>query len=115
MTACDACLRRTALVARLAPHVERARRDHRHICELLALPDARLIAALAGDLRAEIERAHDDFDPSAQRGRLQLAGLAVVCRHDATYPPRLEDGVAPGALSYERNVALIEASKKAIG
>ena len=31
------------------------------------------------------------------------------------YPPRLEDGVAAGALSYERNVALIEASKKTIG
>ena len=110
MTACDACLRRTALVARLAPHVERARRDHRHICELLALPDARLIAALAGDLRAEIERAQDDFDPSAERGRLQLAGLAVVCRHDATYPPRRGEAAdAPAVLHIAGDPARVAA------
>jgi DNA processing protein len=99
MTACDGCLRRTALVARLAPHVERARRDHRHICELLALSDDRLLAALAGDRRAELERLHERFDADAQRACLRAARLDAVCRHDADYPPRLEQAAdAPAVL-----------------
>jgi len=99
MSACDGCLRRTALVARLAPHVERARRDHRHICELLALSDDRLLAALAGDRRAVLERLHERFDPGVERARLLQAGLHAVCRHDADYPPRLEQAAdAPAVL-----------------
>jgi DNA processing protein len=89
MTACDGCLRRTALVARLAPHVERARRDRHHIGELLALSDERLLAALAGDRRAVLKRLHERFDPAPERARLLRAGLHAVCRHDADYPPRL--------------------------
>jgi DNA processing protein len=89
MSACDGCLRRTALVALLAPHVERARRDRRHICELLALSDERLLSALAGDRRAELERLHEGFDDAAARARLLAAGMDAVCRHDADYPPRL--------------------------
>jgi DNA processing protein len=99
MSACDGCLRRTALVAQLAPHVERARRDHRHICELLALSDDGLLAALAGDRRGELERLHERFDPDAQRARLRAARLDAVCRHDADYPPRLEQAAdAPAVL-----------------
>jgi DNA processing protein len=89
MTACDDCLRRTALVAGLAPHVERARRDHRHIRELLALSDERLLDALAGDRRAELEYMHESFDRAAQRAQLRTAGLRAVCLHDPGYPARL--------------------------
>jgi DNA processing protein len=89
MTACDGCLRRTALVAQLAPHVERARRDHRHVRELLALSDEALLAALAGERRAAIEHLQERFDPAAQRARLRSAGLAALCRHDGGYPRRL--------------------------
>jgi DNA processing protein len=99
MTACDACLRRTALVALLAPHVERARRDRRKLSELLALPDERLIAALAGDRRAAVERARDAFDPMPARERLEAASMGAVCRHDREYPARLlEAGDAPAVL-----------------
>jgi DNA processing protein len=99
MSACDDCLRRTALIAHVAPHVERARRDHRHIRELLALSDDGLLAALAGDRRDELERLHERFDPGAQRARLRAAGLDAVCRHDADYPPRLEQAAdAPAVL-----------------
>ena len=45
--ACDACLRRTWLVARLAGRIERARRERATLRELLALADDELIAALA--------------------------------------------------------------------
>ena len=89
MTACDRCLRRTALVAALAPHVERARRNHRHISELLALSDEELLAALAGDRRAELRRAYADFGPDGARERVADAGLHAVCRHDDAYPSRL--------------------------
>ncbi len=89
MSACDACLRRTALVAQLAPHIEHARRDHRHICELLGLGDDRLLKALAGARRAALERAQEDFDAGAQRALLCAGGLAAICRHDDDYPRRL--------------------------
>jgi DNA processing protein len=99
MSACDDCLRRTALVAQLAPHIDRARRDHRHIRELLALSDDGLLDALAGDRRDELERLHGDFDAEHARARLRVAALDAVCRHDARYPSRLLQAVdAPAVL-----------------
>ncbi len=99
MTACDACLRRTALVARLAPHVERARRERRKLRELLSLADDELIAALAGERRSTIERAHETFEPAHARRRLAEVAMAAVCRHDEGYPGRLlEAGDAPAVL-----------------
>jgi DNA processing protein len=99
MSACDDCLRRTALVACFAPHVERARRHRVHLCELLALPDERLLSALAGDRREAIERAHEAFDPQAARRRLDEVGQLAVCRHHEQYPRRLLDGAdAPAVL-----------------
>ena len=89
MSACDNCLRRSALIAALAPHIERARRNHRHIAELLALGDGDLLDALAGGRRDELERAQATFDPASARERIAGAGLEAVCRHDASYPPRL--------------------------
>jgi DNA processing protein len=53
VTACDGCLRRTALVGLLAPWVERARKpNRRRLPEVLALPDDELIEALCGTKRA---------------------------------------------------------------
>jgi len=99
MTACEDCLRRTALVAALAPHVECARRNHRHISELLALSDGELLAALAGARRAQLARAHEDFDCGAARERIDRAGLHAICLHDAEYPRRLRvTGDAPAVL-----------------
>src|SRR5215217_5689770 len=99
MNACDACLRRTQLVALLAPHIERARRSHRHIAELLALSDDGLLAALGGARRAELERAHEAFDADAARERVARARLAAICRHDARYPVQLAQmDDAPAAL-----------------
>jgi DNA processing protein len=99
MSACDACLRRTALVARLAPHVERGGRDRRMLGEMLSLPDERLIEALAGDRRPAIVRAHETFDPNRARARLAAASMQAVCCHDPRYPPRmLESRDAPAVL-----------------
>ena len=99
MSACDACLRRTALIALLAPHVERGRRDRRRLSEMLSLPDARLIEALAGNRRVAIRQAHETFDPGRARERLAGASMHALCRHDRRYPARmLEADDAPAVL-----------------
>jgi DNA processing protein len=110
MTACDPCLRRTALVARLAPHVERGRRDRRKLSEMLSLPDERLIEALGGDQRGAIARAHETFDPAPARARLEAAGMHAVCRHDSRYPARmLEAQDAPAVLHVAGDVERLAA------
>jgi DNA processing protein len=90
-TACDACLRRTWLVARLAGAIEIARHEKRVLRELLALPNEKLIAALGdaagGDVTADLEK----IDPADLRGAAEAAGLAAVCRHDPAYPASLHD------------------------
>jgi DNA processing protein len=99
VNACDACLRRTQLVASLAPHIERARRSHRHISELLALSDERLLAALGGSGRADLERAHENCSLEAVREGIARARLKAICRHDGGYPARLAQmGDAPAVL-----------------
>jgi DNA processing protein len=86
--ACDACLRRTWLVARLAGPIEVARHEKRVLRELLGMRDEHLIATLGptgGDLSGEYERA----DPADLRAAADAAGLAGVCRHDRRYPALL--------------------------
>ncbi|MDX6689373.1 MAG: processing protein [Solirubrobacteraceae bacterium] len=104
MSACDDCLRRTALVGRLASHVERARREQRHLRGLLALGDDKLIRALGGERRDELVRAHEDFDASAARAEIARARLTAICRHDEGYPPQLlEAADAPAVLHVAGN------------
>lgn len=99
MSACDACLRRTALIGALAPHVERARREQRHLRELLALADEDLLAAIGGQRRAELQRAQAAFEPCVARQELERASLYAVCRHADGYPARLlEAADAPAML-----------------
>jgi DNA processing protein len=111
MTPCDACLRRTALVARLAPHVEHARRRHSNLRALLGLSDDDLIAALGGAGGAMIAREHGRFDPDRARELLVARQIEGVCRHDDRYPGRLlDEDDAPAVLHVagvaERLVAL---------
>jgi DNA processing protein len=114
MRACDRCLRRTALVAALAPHIEHARRSHRHIAELLALSDDELLAALAGTRRDELERGRDAFDAPAERERIAAAGLHAVCRHDVAYPVGLAHTAdAPAVLHLAGDPACLAALRDA--
>lgn len=89
MSACERCLRRTALLARLAPHVERARRERRALSEMLALPSEALLRALGGARAGAIARELEAFDVGRARERLRVAGLRALCRHDERYPCRL--------------------------
>ena len=69
VTACDGCLRRTALLGLLAPWIERAREpSRRRLPEVLALSDDELIEALCGKKRARGRRPLARFDPATARG-----------------------------------------------
>ncbi|MGH2844300.1 MAG: DNA-processing protein DprA [Solirubrobacteraceae bacterium] len=93
--ACDACLARTWLLARLSGHleVERAR-----IWELLALGDERLIKAVAGGQHAAVLAERNAFGPRqarTARRRAQEARLELICRCTDAYPEELRALEAP--------------------
>ncbi len=97
--ACDACLRRSWLVARLAGAIELARRRQRHLREILALPDDTLIDALGGWAGEDVAAERDRVDLGALRVATAHAQLEAVCRHDSRYPAPLGDlSDAPAAL-----------------
>jgi DNA processing protein len=89
--ACDACLRRAWLVARLAGHVELAWLARRPLPAVLALPDEQLIGGLAGDERGRIVAEYERFEAVAARGACRRVGVAALCRCDPRYPARLHD------------------------
>ena len=100
--ACDPCLRRMALVARLAPYIERIATGvpGARSPELLGLPDADLVRAVAGQKARELLAADPPLDLPALRARLRAAGCWSVCRHHPAYPVGLLDaGDAPPALA----------------
>jgi DNA processing protein len=87
--ACDDCLRRSWLLARLAGWIEVARHERSWLPEVLALDDERLVAAVAGAEAARVRAERERFDAGAARDAVVRAGLVAVCRHDPTYPPKL--------------------------
>jgi DNA processing protein len=91
MSACDVCLRRSNVIAAVAPRIEGmlGRRDSR-VADILALSDEDMVAALAPRDRApEVRRAIDEFEPDCAREAAADADAAVICRHDLHYPERL--------------------------
>ena len=91
MSACDACLRRTWLVARLAGWIELARHEGKRLPEVLALSDDDLLAAVAPSEVARIARQLERLDADELRGAYEIAGLSAVCRHEDDYPEALRD------------------------
>jgi len=99
VTACDGCLRRTALIARLSAHLDRARERWGSATSLLALEDAALVAALAGSRAGDVAAWLEAFDPAEAREACAAAGLGAVCRHDrALYPEPLRVTPDPPAV-----------------
>ena len=90
--ACDACLRWTWLLGRMAGHLDHARA---RIAAVLELDEDELIAALGGDLGGDLVRERDSVDRERQRDRCGEAGLQLVCRCDPAYPVGLRDLTAP--------------------
>jgi DNA processing protein len=99
--ACDACLRRTWLVARLAGWIELARHEGRRLPEVLALSDEDLIAAVAASELVRTMRQLEQLDMAELRDAYRRARLAAVCRHEDDYPRSLrDDRAAPPILSW---------------
>lgn len=89
--ACDACLRRAWLIARLSAHIELAWRARRPLPALLALGDDDLIAGLAGADADVVRREHRRFDAREARARCRGRAVHPVCRCDERYPRALHD------------------------
>lgn len=109
LIACDACLRRSRLVARLAPNIQRAREQGRRLPLLLGLSDEDILSAVGGAVAGP---AADGFDADAIRAEVVAAGLFAVCRCDPRYPSALVPSPdAPAVLhvagALERFVALL--------
>ncbi|HEX8122108.1 MAG TPA: DNA-processing protein DprA [Solirubrobacteraceae bacterium] len=88
-SACDACLRRSWLVARLSGRIELARHERARLPEILALSDQRLIAAVAGTTAGRVRAEYERFDAASARSDVDAARLVALCRHDPRFPPRL--------------------------
>jgi DNA processing protein len=89
--ACDACIRRSHVIATLAARIEGLlQRPSERIGNLLALPSDRLIEALVPDQRtSEVLREIEAFEPDAARGHAEDALLDVMCAHARAYPHAL--------------------------
>jgi DNA processing protein len=101
--ACDACLRRAHLVARLAPRIAGLLdRPRSRLRGLLALEEPELLAAVGGGQTEELASHLDRFDAGAERERLDSAGVEGVCGHSPAYPPLLSDLHDPPAVLFGR-------------
>lgn len=86
MHACDTCVARSWLLARLAGHLELARN---RIEPTLSLDDEQLIAAVGGDRRQSVLRERSLLDTEQRRARCAAAGVEMICRCAPRYPERL--------------------------
>ena len=95
MSACDGCLRRTALVAALAGWIDVGWRRWAGPGRLLALDDEVLIGMAAN---ADVAAAYERFDARAARAAAERAGLTMVCRCSPAYPGLLRELADPPAV-----------------
>ena len=90
--ACADCLRRSWLLAALAPNLDLVWKQRSPLRDVLALPDAELIDALGGAERPRLHERRASFDVGAALRACQRAEVTPVCVHDARFPPRLRIG-----------------------
>ena len=96
--ACDGCLRRSRLIAHLAPRITgMLGRRSRGAAGLLALPEEELIAAAGGTGKQAVRDRLARFDAARERAKLGEAGAFAVCRHSPAYPPQLTELPDPPA------------------
>ena len=89
-TACDACLRKSALIGFLAARLTAVLGGlDTRLGSVLALTESDLIAAVAGPRASEARRFSAAFDAEASRRSLLGSGIDAVCPHAAGYPTAL--------------------------
>jgi DNA processing protein len=99
--ACDTCLRRTFLIARLAPRIAGLLdRPRERVGGLLALPEPDLLSAVAGPDGEPLVEELDRLDAGAERDRLADKGVLACCRHSGAYPPLLLELRDPPAVLF---------------
>ena len=104
--ACDECLRRTALVAALAPWLDVEWRRRSAPSGVLSLPDEALVEL---DRSGRVARAHAAFAPARARERAAGAGLTAICSCAPDYPERLRElDDPPAVLHVAGRVAALE-------
>jgi len=112
MSACDACLRRTALVAALAAQLDVEWRRRSAPSGVLSLPDDALLRL---DPTGRVPRGHAGFDAGRAREAIRRAGLTAVCRCDAAYPaPLRELADPPAVLHVAGSVAALTAEDEGV-
>jgi DNA processing protein len=118
MSACDACLRRTDLVAATAARLDVEWRRRSAPAGVLSLPDEVLLAL---DGSGRTARRYEAFAAEVARAEAARAGLELVCRCDGAYPDRLGELSDPpamlhvaggvGALTADDAVAIVGARR----
>jgi DNA processing protein len=92
VSACDACLRRSGLLGKLAPRIAGLLdRPGSRSSGILALSDEELIDAVAGDGAEALREAMAGFDLARERDELAGRRISAVCRHMGEFPARLAD------------------------
>jgi DNA processing protein len=89
MSACEPCLRRTALLGLLGPWIERGGGGVRRLPEALALSDDALVHGVCRGKRAAVDRRLARFDAVQAQARAARAGMGILCRHASGYPQQL--------------------------
>jgi DNA processing protein len=95
VTACDHCLRRTALIAGIAGRLQVEFKRRTAPSRVLALPDDELLEIGA---TADVRRSYARFDAPAARAAALAVGLVTVCRCRDAYPERLRELADPPAV-----------------
>lgn len=116
MSACDRCLARSWLLARLGGHLERVRS---RIELVLSLGEQDLISAVAGSQRHCLQEEFAHLDIETERTRLDGSGLESICRCEPSYPNRLRALRSPPAVLHvagglDRMTSLLEADPVAV-
>jgi DNA processing protein len=108
---CPECLRRSRLLAELAPYIERIATGApgSRAPELLRLSNEDLASVAAPQARAEILDRVEGVPERRLEADLLAAGCWACCRHDPGYPAGLADASdAPWALICRGDPALLE-------
>jgi len=108
---CPECLRRSRLLAHLAPNIEKIATGSRGLRspELLRLSDEDLAAVAAPKVAAQVLEQVRAISEHALQAGLEAAGCWGCCPHTSLYPVGLRDAAdAPRALIGRGNPALLK-------
>jgi DNA processing protein len=96
-SACGQCLARAALLAHLAPYIERV--ADANVGELLSLTDEDLAQAVAGHSAQRITEAVEGMSIDTHRRNVEAAGCWSICRHyGGAWPEGLDELPHLGAI-----------------